>query len=332
MVIFRRFRLGLILLTVVSLLGMGAGAAWACNEPRLDPSPDTAGPNDPVGFTITGTDPGAAYTVTIEGQTVASGTDGTQAAGTTGSFTMPDLGSESRTVYLEAVVQHDGSQWKPPATMQYQAVPTPPPDDSDQGPAPGGDTPSEQGSPGGHRSSDAVNQDAISAVPTPAPAAAPVPAAAPSTGSPVADEPAFVGSTAAVEAETPESVRHAARQANEEDESTWIPLPRAPEALTGETEIGDVTVANEVLLALALLAVLGLGGGGLVFVLARRLGPDPQHVAAEVARGFDEMEIEAELQEIIAEERARRELAADREKPVAPDMELERRVRSYLYG
>jgi hypothetical protein len=68
----------------------------------------SAGAGEPVSFSAVHLDPGAAYTLVLEGRTVASGTAAGDAIG--GSFAMPDLGSAG-TYYLELQVAHDGGTW-----------------------------------------------------------------------------------------------------------------------------------------------------------------------------------------------------------------------------
>jgi len=128
----------------VGLLTFGLVAqAWACNNPAIGSSAEVTGPvgpSQPVPFDFTGMDDTAIYTVSINGQVVASG----QANGATvsGSFVMPDLGSQARAVNIDGSVtdpgvpSQAGQTFPTSVTIQY-APPT----------APAGSNPSPQTTP-----------------------------------------------------------------------------------------------------------------------------------------------------------------------------------------
>src|SRR4029450_1992723 len=69
-----RLRVGLGLTVVTATVLLLIAPAWGCLSEDLTTSP-SAGPGDPVSFSISGIEPGAQYSVTFEGQGVASGTD-----------------------------------------------------------------------------------------------------------------------------------------------------------------------------------------------------------------------------------------------------------------
>jgi hypothetical protein len=91
---------------VWALTAVFTASASACNDPILQAiEPSSGGPGDVVSFTIINTSPGATYAVSIEGGMRASGrADGSHV---TGTFTMPDLGRSATTVSIEAVVTHE---------------------------------------------------------------------------------------------------------------------------------------------------------------------------------------------------------------------------------
>jgi hypothetical protein len=108
------------------------------------------------------------------------------------------------------------------------------------------------------------------------------------------------------------------RRANEDGNLLAVPdevTDAIAGALGGDTRVGPAAVPSLLVIALALLLGIGLGGLGMLILVGRRLGPDSDHVAAKVAEGYREAEIEAELQEIISEERAKRLLEPVPETP-----------------
>src|SRR5262245_10134910 len=91
-----RSLLGLAFLIMVGSCLAFAVAASACPTSSLVLSPKTAGPGDTVSYSISGIDPNATYSFTIAGLTVSGINDSTP--GVDGTFTMPDLGSQQRTL------------------------------------------------------------------------------------------------------------------------------------------------------------------------------------------------------------------------------------------
>src|SRR5947208_669071 len=71
-------------------------------DPTLHLSKSQAASGDKVPFTISNTGAGASYTLKIGDQEVKTGTD--DGTGIKDDFTMPDLGSNARTVSVEADV------------------------------------------------------------------------------------------------------------------------------------------------------------------------------------------------------------------------------------
>ena len=107
--------------------------AYACQFPDISipssggsPSggPPSAGPGDQVVFTISNVDQGARWDVSLPDHPIDGGVgDGSAVRG---EFTIPDLGSRSRTVKLHALVDHDdGGPYPSDAELEYRA-PAPP--------------------------------------------------------------------------------------------------------------------------------------------------------------------------------------------------------------
>ena len=116
-----RVRLGLGAVVVNVALLLICVTAWACVTSSGSVSPGSAGPGDPISFSISGVQPGAAYTVRIEGQQAASGVNDSSYNGVNGSFPMPDFGDQAKTVYVYMDAHHDddGYTWSHSAPVQY---------------------------------------------------------------------------------------------------------------------------------------------------------------------------------------------------------------------
>ena len=167
----RRRRTGCIVAAGV-LLGFVAAPplAGACNYPTLGLSTSSAGPGEIVPYTIVNAQPGAAYTLTMAGRIVASGTS-SAADGHSGAFEMPALGSSQR-VSVELVATHAGSDgpghetgpWRDSESLDFAMPAT-------------ADAPATQPAPAPATQPDAAPQD-VSSQPAPQPAQATSPAAA----------------------------------------------------------------------------------------------------------------------------------------------------------
>ena len=91
----------------LTLLLTGASAAYACNAPTIGVNPDEAEAGAGVHFTIDNTQPGAEYTVWLDGKEIAEGVDTTPESGVEGEFLMPDLGPQPREdVKVASLVEH----------------------------------------------------------------------------------------------------------------------------------------------------------------------------------------------------------------------------------
>lgn len=120
-------------LAVVFVLG-ASGVAYACEDPSpAFPREITEGENR---FSIANIENGASWEVLIDGEVVDSGIDDDASEqGYTGSFTVPDLGSE-KNVEIRLSVEHDGQMMNgsanisAPASYQPREAPTDVPGDS----------------------------------------------------------------------------------------------------------------------------------------------------------------------------------------------------------
>jgi hypothetical protein len=307
-------------LTTVLLLLCGATGASACNEPSLALGKTNAAPGENVPYSIANADEGAQFTLSVAGRQVASGTAGPDFSS---SFTMPDLGS-SQTAHAELVVSHEGTQWFSSKALAFEAPPaqpqpSAPPDstgaDRSQAPAAPGavagpKAPSAGGpvappsrSPAGQPERTRLSDDAAQGAHPPhrsAPARASEPRADAVVASPTAAE-----ASAAVK--TQRAGRRGAAAASR-GATVRPPVPArqaVPVHAWGSTAPGaHGGLTPSVALALGLLFLAGLAGGGFGFARVRTRRPAPwvpPSVAAEV-RARDLL-IEAELQEIITEYR-----------------------------
>jgi len=264
---------------------MSAGPAGAClpidiglNGPLAPGGPTpAAGPGDAVGFTVSGTEPGAEYVVRIGGQVVASGRD-EDGGGLASSFTMPNLGA-AQTVYVEAIITHQGESWPLSAPLEFR-----PPRGSSGGPPLTSEPPSPGGAkPASHKTAEPAGASHSAATTTSqSTAKASRPATKPAVARPshaVRPEPRW--SRSLVDAHPVES-------------ASAVYVEAAPITTRGTPAPSEIPWYPLVLAALGLLVV---GGGAAGLVRARRRRSDEP----------DDL-IEAELQEIIAEERAKQTL------------------------
>ena len=81
-----------------------ATAAQACNGPNVGIGPDTAGPGDQVSFTISNLNPGAHWSLQVDGGEIRSGDVAPNEYMARGTFTVPDSGHN---VSVSAVITHD---------------------------------------------------------------------------------------------------------------------------------------------------------------------------------------------------------------------------------
>jgi hypothetical protein len=311
--------------------------AGACQNVGFTLNPTSAGPGDTVNFTISGIDSGAGYTIWVNGAPWQSGTNTNGGPGYSGTFPMPNEGASPQSIDIHVEIDHpqDGTDrlpaWTPESrTYPYtglsasQAPANPPlnqsaqptqghPSSPNSSPGAGGTDPSHSGpaglgggsaqggdgasgggggsASGGFGSGDGFGSGGGETATDQLPAfGSRVRHAAEARNS-------FRGS-ATVNGAKPASVPGSARQANIASPTSY-PVNRA---------LGISTAA---LAALALVLLLGGGAAGVLVLRRRRRGPDPGYsppltVSLPQMAEMRDALIEAELQELIAEERARR--------------------------
>lgn len=271
-------RLGFLILV---FLAFSASAAVACNEPSLGLLRPSARAGDSVSFSAVHVDPGASYTVLLNGQGVAEGAAGDGPVG--GSFTMPDLG-RAGTYYVELHVGHDRGAWISSRRIEFMAT---------------------------VRATSVAPQPAPAATPQLAPSSQPQVTVAPKSepGAPPAPKARSVAPRKTIAAVRATTTTASAAPRLEAAKASPRPLhPNAVKARPTPFAVAPISVDRPpfappsprgdggVPLWLALVAgvllMLGAGGAG-VLVRSRR-----------IRLRLASMELEAELQEMIAEARA----------------------------
>jgi hypothetical protein len=288
-----RLRFGLSLFVSCTALLAASFTAWACLLSSGTVTPSSAGPNDPMGFSISGVEPGADYTVRVEGQQVAGGVNGSNNNGVSGGFSMPDLGDQPRTVYVYLDTHHDedGYSWSHSVPVQYvPPVPTSSGSPESQSPA---QQPVAEAKVQRSPTSKAVETGRDSSR-RPGGGAG----TAPSGSGPGGDVGADPGPR------SPDSGSSALEASARE--SSGVPH-RIVSALTASTPVGPADVPNLALGLAALIFVLGTALAAFIVWLLQA-GPDPKAAIRKPAPlGADPVDIE--LQAIIATEMARSLLA-----------------------
>ena len=342
---------GVVLLSCLA----AAGAAWACNEPYITVNPSSAGPGDTIKWTLANVEPRAKYTVTVAGRAAGDGVAGDSPP--TGTYEMPDFGTSPRDVYFQWTLTHEEASathaegsfngetgsaevaYRPPATSPQPAPQTPAPTapaPSEPGAGLGVANPREKKGAAGKPVGPGPRTDPP-AVREPAPRSpAPVGTVVPVAGRQVPDRtpvPARVElvepraeDRSALTAEAPRVDAEARIALPGPQPSRRLPLVHATGRSIPAAEEPPALPAT-VVVGLSVLLVLGLGAVGIWTLRGRGSLPGsrlaaggPQWVPPGLgleARAQDLL-VEAELQELIAEERARqvaREAAAIRTGP-----------------
>jgi hypothetical protein len=279
------------LIAVASCLAFTAFAS-ACTTTNLVLD-DSAGAGDTVSYSISGIEPNATYSFTIAGQTVSGTND--SSPGDSGTFTMPDLGSQELTLTAHGTCSCPESAESQGLLDSMQYLPPPPaasgsPQGSDSTPAPAVPAHSSQ------QPKTSARKQAPAAPPSHLAAA---PSAQGSGGGAVlgtevaGPQPVNTASDSAPQAKAKERTGEA---------SSSVPN-RALDRIGGTTSVGPAKVPTLGLLAIALILIVGLGLAGLAIYIFRN-GSDPDAAVRDPApTGPDP--IEAELHQIIADEMAR---------------------------
>jgi hypothetical protein len=286
------FLIGLLALFTLA----GSASACATASLRLDPS---AGPGDTVSFSISGIEPGATYTLNLGGQEVASGTNNTPYNGVSGTFTMPNLGTQPVTVTGFGHTFHaaDSDAQDPASSMAY-APPAPSSTSTPAASAPPKPEPEPKAVHPAHRVKEqrpvAVAQHTAKEQKQDSPTTGSAARAAPTDAvrsAPGPSDPNSGGSGEAKRsAEESSGVRH-----------------KVLDAIGSTTRIGPADVPTVGILAMALIFIVATAVAAFVIYLLRT-GPDPEAaIKAPAPLGHDPVEVE--LQEMIAEEMARRLLS-----------------------
>ncbi|HEY6654467.1 MAG TPA: hypothetical protein VI028_10100 [Solirubrobacterales bacterium] len=283
------------LIAVASCLAFTA-SAWACPTTTLVFTPKTAGPGDTVSYSIAGIVPNATYSFTIAGREISGTNTSSSDNGVSGTFTMPDLGSQQLTLTAHGSCSCPDSSDNPGLSASMEYLPPPPPASS--------------GSPQGSDSTPApavpanTSQQPKTSATKQAPAASPShPAAAPSA------QGSGAGSVLGTEVAAPQPVKtpsDSAPQAKAKErtgEASSSVSNRVLDTIGGTTSVGPAKVPTLGLSAIALILIVGLGLAGLAIYIFRN-GPDPDAAVRDPApTGPDPIEVE--LQQIIADEMAR---------------------------
>ena len=291
--------------SVVALLGLTyAGAASACNDPTIALNGTTqAGPGQVVPFSFANTAAGATYTVSVNGEVMASGT--ASGPSVSGSFVMPNLGSSSTPVDVGGRVVHDDTapyDWPSSASLTYvppvSPAPTAPP--ASASPPPPNTSPASRSQPTATRG--AAPQTSAPAASSGTPVAGHAGAGtAAHTSVPVAASQAVPGtgtahvfsapvSTARVIAGRHQRQARAIARARATSLALGLPVGRVARSLvpaSSRTNAGDETLL--IVVGSALLVLIALGGGGALAagILRRRRPQAPPMVAA-----VDESEVQ----------------------------------------
>jgi hypothetical protein len=287
----RTVALGVLFGVLASLLLTSSASACATASLTL---PSSAGPGDTVWFSISGIEPGATYSLELNGREVASGTNDTAYNGVSGTFTMPDFGTQSLTVTGIGHTFHaaDNDSQDPSKSMAY----VPP----SSAPAP--ITPARSDAPESktaHAKREAQPQRAIV---TANHAAKKQGHDSPSTVTGVGGSPSeSVGSEPGPS--NPSAGSGEAKGSAEESSGASDPVL---DAIGSTTEVGPAKVPNFGLLLMVLVFVAGTALAAFAIYLLQT-GPDPKAAVRNPAPlGPDPAELE--LQEMIADEMARQML------------------------
>ena len=327
----RAFPIGAIAL----LMLLAASPARACNCPSLmavGPAANAvAGPGDEVHYTLSYLSDGARYSIHVAKRAVVSTQEYQGTEQVSGTFVMPDLGGSDRGVTVNALIDHpdlvvDGCANKPTATIQY-TVPKAPSSGPPGAGAPQSDrqVPPEPTRPAKRppHLRQAVPNRPKHAAPEPDPIGRPTSPEAPVTPAPVEPTPETGRQGHAV---TPASIAGSPSPAAKRSPSSGVvsSKPRTSPAPTGllRADAGPSHTAKPVVrlepaspfdppwevIALGLLVFAAIAGGGWGFARVGRGGPPPEPDADlrrfPAGEGDPDL-VEAELQELIAEERAR---------------------------
>ena len=297
----------------------GVGSAHACINVHIGAYPSAAHAGDLVHYSVSSLEAGAGYTVSVNGSVVAEGKATGDAVG--GTFTMPNLGAQGTAVTVGVTFDHseiDGARGADTTKVTYEPVaaspPAPPPASAQPPPpapapaaaqprtakpVPGKAAPTArtQPQPVQHISRPAAAQAArtgANATRVPAAASADRPAVRPHLRMAVTP----VALREPTRRVAPSTVTHRPRAAAPRPHV--LPQTRSVRAAPVRASASAVSATGRRFAVWWLAAILLLVGSGTAAagVILRRRRPTPSPLE-------DELAVEAELQEMIAEARAR---------------------------
>jgi hypothetical protein len=312
-------------------------AASACNNPagNLDGGiPDGLGAGEPVPFVIGNIDEGASWTVTLDNQTIASGVDNDGRPRYHGSFPMPKLDGPSRNLdftvtvdHVDARQDHDSGSWPSTVTVRYRAPgsgsPAPSPQSIEQpaSPQPGAERVPSRGirAPGGSQPTGIGGSVPVGGTGGVPPAGPPGPGGGPPTpsspGGPSGGPAGSAGTsvTPATEGLSGESATERATSAEASRPEHATDAARRPLRLEAPAARRDPPDGS----GRTVLLLIALTGAGLAAALALRWrrGGSGTVSGRALPPAPSDPAVEAELQEILAEERAKVEHARGERPP-----------------
>jgi hypothetical protein len=318
-----RFRIALVA-ALAAFVAVGADTAAGCISVGISGYPGTAHAGDPVHFSVSNLGKGAHYTISFNGGILAEGVQTEEGVPIEGTFTMPDLGSKRRTVLLGVVFEHSdvqGSQQPLPQQLVYEPTAAPPPPPPPPPPplppppppvttlrqvAPAPVTRTRPEPPARVRQQPMTTATPPRRVHTPLRAVRGVPVPAPAHASaPQAPRPAAVAVRQKHGRQATRLRVLPVRAAVPAPEIRLAPLRSTPDAAPRAGNAGTSRYLRWVVLALGILFVLGVNAAnGWLRLRRRSILPTDDEAAS--------LEIEAELQEIVAEEQAKRKLRSQR--------------------
>jgi hypothetical protein len=293
-----RSRLPLAFLIAVAACLAFTATASACQDVHLALD-RSAGPGDTVSYSIAGISPKATYSFSIAEKEISGTNSSTNLNGVSGTFTMPDLGSQQLTLTAAGTCSCPEDADPQPIGGSMQYVPPAPPAPPASGSSNGSDSTPATAVPS--QSSQPAKTSAKKHAPTVSPSHSAAAPSAPGSGG-AAEVRTEVA--APQSANTPsDSAPQPQANAKERGEASSSAPGRVFDTIGGTTSVGPAKVPTLGLLAIALILIAGLGLAGLVIYILRN-GPDPDAALRDPApTGPDP--IEAELQQIIADEMAR---------------------------
>jgi hypothetical protein len=326
----RRLLRALLLATVALLLL--PGLARACNEPTVVVLPNVAGPGDTMHYTVSNLTPGGKYELWIDGYQVVP-TREARSTSAIGTFPMPDLGDRSRGFSVGGPIEHsdlvasdasptgDGGytvkrydtdgMYRPPAPApdaghESQPAPATPPAGAPEDRTPATTQPT--GAPHRTGHTHRVTRTDLVTRPTrvPSPTASPVESQAPLDASAHGASVAMSVSHDQQQAVPVSRARN--RPSARQPAATPLPERALPPPRTGTTRLPTAGATGRGGPALPLVLVAGLSAAGacavwLILLLRRGGEAGRPFVTTPAPRIPPDVTIEAELQEILAEER-----------------------------